>query len=104
MDAERERIQADLRGLVAGEVRCDDLITRLYASDASLYEVLPLGVVRPRDTADVVACVRYASERNIPIHPRGAGTGIAGESLGAGLILDFAHTIDRKSTRLNSSH
>lgn len=95
MDAERERIQADLRGLVAGEVRCDDLITRLYASDASLYEVLPLGVVRPRDTADVVACVRYASERNIPIHPRGAGTGIAGESLGAGLILDFAHTMHR---------
>lgn len=95
MDAERERIQADLRGLVAGEVRCDDLITRLYASDASLYELLPLGVVRPRDTADVVACVRYAAERNLPIHARGAGTGIAGESLGAGLILDFAHTMHR---------
>ena len=95
MDAERERIQADLRGLIAGEVRCDDLTTRLYASDASLYEIRPLGVVRPRDTADVIACVRYAAERNIPIHPRGAGSGIAGESLGSGLVLDFSHSMRR---------
>jgi FAD/FMN-containing dehydrogenase/Fe-S oxidoreductase len=95
MDAERERIQADLRGLVAGEVRCDDLMTQLYASDASLYEIRPLGVVRPRDTADVVATVRYAAERGIPLHARGAGTGIAGESIGPGLVVDFAHSMKR---------
>src|SRR6185436_1727330 len=95
MDAERERIQADLRGLLSGEVRCDDVFVQLYASDASLYEIRPLGVVRPRSTADVVACVKYAAEKNLPIHARGAGTGIAGESLGPGLVLDFSHSMRR---------
>lgn len=95
MDQERERIEADLRGLIAGEVRCDDVFLQLYASDASLYELRPLGVVRPRSTADVVACVKYAAENNLPIHARGAGTGLAGESLGSGLVLDFSHSMRR---------
>jgi FAD/FMN-containing dehydrogenase/Fe-S oxidoreductase len=90
MDKERERIQADLRGLLEGDVYCDDLFVQMYASDASIYEIRPLGVVRPRSVADVVACVEYAAENNIPIHARGAGTGVAGESLGAGLMIDFS--------------
>ena len=45
MDPERERIQADLRGLIKGEVRCDDVFLQLYASDASIYEMRPLAVV-----------------------------------------------------------
>ena len=51
MDQERERIQEDLRGLLSGEIRCDDLFLQLYASDASIYEIKPLGVVRPRTQA-----------------------------------------------------
>lgn len=90
MDPERQRIQDDLRGLIAGDVRCDDLFLQLYASDASIFEIKPLGVVRPRSTDDVVACVRYASENHIPVHARGAGTGLAGESIGPGLVLDFS--------------
>ena len=61
MDQERERIQEDLRGLIAGDVHCDDLFVQMYASDASIFEIQPLGVVRPRFTADVVACVQYAA-------------------------------------------
>lgn len=95
MDQERQRIQDDLRGLIAGQVRCDVVLTQLYASDASIYEIRPLGVVRPRSTADVVACVQYASEHNIPLHARGAGTGLAGESLGRGLVIDFSHSMRR---------
>ena len=57
MDAARQRIQEDLRGLVAGEVLCDDLYVQMYASDASVYEIRPLGVVRPRHKRDVIACV-----------------------------------------------
>ena len=95
MDPERQRIQDDLRGLVAGDVRCDDLFIQLYASDASVYQIKPLGVVRPRNTADVATVVRYAAEKRIPIHPRGAGTGLAGESLGPGLILDFSKSMRR---------
>ncbi len=80
---------------MAGEVRCDDVFVQLFASDASIYEIKPLGVVRPRSTADVAACVRYAAEKRIPIHARGAGTGVAGESLGPGLILDFSAHLRR---------
>ena len=95
MDPERQRIQDDLRGLVSGDVRCDDIFLRLYSSDASLYQLLPLAVVRPRNTADVAAIVRYAAEKRLPIHARGAGTGLAGESLGRGLVVDFSRYMRR---------
>lgn len=95
MDPERTRIQDDLRGLVAGDVRCDDVSLRLYASDASIYQVQPLAVVRPRSAADVSAAVRYAAEKRLSIHPRGAGTGLAGESLGRGIVVDFSRYMRR---------
>lgn len=95
MDPNRERIEADLRGQLRGEVRCDDAFVQMYASDASIYEVKPLGVVRPRGFSDVVACVQYAAENFIPLFPRGAGTGLAGESLGRGLVIDFSYSMRR---------
>jgi hypothetical protein len=58
MDPARQRIQDDLRGLVRGDVRCDELFLQLYASDASIYQIKPLAVVRPRSTADVAACLQ----------------------------------------------
>ncbi len=76
-------------------MHCDDAHVQLYASDASIYEVRPLGIVRPRHAKDVARCVEYAAENNIPLHARGAGSGLAGESLGPGLIVDFAHFMNR---------
>lgn len=90
MDVERRRIQDDLRGNLKGEVLCDDVTAQLYAGDASIYQLRPLGVVRPRNLQDVVTCVRYASEHHLTIHARGAGSGVSGESLGPGLCLDFS--------------
>lgn len=95
LDPQRERIQDDLRGLIAGEVRCDDAFLQLFAGDASIYEIKPLAVVYPRSTADVAACVQYAGDKHLPVHARGAGTGLAGESLGPGLILDFSTHLRR---------
>jgi FAD/FMN-containing dehydrogenase/Fe-S oxidoreductase len=95
MQPEQQRIQDDLRGMLQGDVRCDDLFTQLYATDASVYELRPLGVVRPRTLDDVVAAVRYAAENHLSIHARGAGTGLAGESLGRGIILDFSRYFRR---------
>ncbi len=95
MDPERQRIQDDLRGLVEGEVRCDDVFVQMYASDASIFEVEPMGVVRPRNTGDVVAVVQYARENGFPIHARGSGTGVAGGCLGRGIVLDFSHSMRR---------
>jgi FAD/FMN-containing dehydrogenase/Fe-S oxidoreductase len=95
MDPARQRIQDDLRGLVRGDVHCDDLFLQLYASDASIYQIKPLCVIRPRSTADVVSCLQYAAEQKLPVHARGAGTGLAGESLGGGLVLDFSRYMRR---------
>ena len=95
LDQQRERIQADLRGRIAGDVRCDDVFLQLYAADASVYQVRPLGVVRPRTVADVSACLEYATDKGIPVHPRGSGTGTAGGALGDGLILDFSRYLRR---------
>ena len=95
MDQQRERIQADLRGLLAGEVHCEDPFVQMYATDGSIYQVPPLGVARPRGVSDVKAAVRYCGENGISLHARGAGTGLAGESLGPGLILDFSQGMRR---------
>ncbi len=95
MDVEQQRIEEDLRGQLAGEVRCDDLFVQLYSSDASIYEIKPLGVVRPRTVEDVLATVRYAASNEIPLHPRGSGSGLAGESIGRGLIVDFSRYMRR---------
>ncbi|MGE0537344.1 MAG: anaerobic glycerol-3-phosphate dehydrogenase subunit C [Pirellulales bacterium] len=95
MDEVRERIQDDLRGLLEGSVQADDVALQLYATDASIYQIRPLAVVCPRTLADVVAVVGYAGENEIPIHARGAGTGLAGESLGPGLVIDFSRYMRR---------
>lgn len=90
MDEQRLRIVEDLSGVLQGEVRCDPLTVAMFATDGSLYQVSPLGVVYPRHRADVVALAKYANEQRLPLIPRGAGTGLAGESLGSGLIVDFS--------------
>ena len=95
MDQERARIQEDLRGVIDGEVRCDDLFLQLYSSDASIYQIKPRAVIRPRHVQDVVATVQYATEHGIAIHARGAGSGLAGESLGSGIVIDFSHFMRR---------
>ncbi|HKB40302.1 MAG TPA: FAD-linked oxidase C-terminal domain-containing protein, partial [Gemmataceae bacterium] len=88
--ADQRRIRDDLEGIVRGDVLFDDITQALYSTDASLFEVKPLGVVVPRDEEDVCALVRYAAEHEIPLVPRGAGTGVAGESLGSGLVVDLS--------------
>ncbi len=106
MDPDLARIQDDLAGLLEGQIRCDDTFLQLYSSDASLYEVKPMGVVRPAGTADVVACVNYARENDLTIVPRGAGSNVLGASIGNGLILDFSYSmrqvlaVDRDTVRV----
>ncbi|HEY7311661.1 MAG TPA: FAD-linked oxidase C-terminal domain-containing protein [Gemmataceae bacterium] len=87
---QHERIRDDLKGIIKGELLFDHLARTLYSTDASIFEVRPAGVVVPRDEEDVQALVRYAAEHQVPLVPRGAGTGLAGESLGSGLIVDLS--------------
>ena len=90
MDPDRARILADLTGVLDGQIRCDDLFLQIYSSDASLYEIKPLAVVRPESIGDVVSCVTYANENQLSIIPRGSGSNVVGASLGSGIILDFS--------------
>jgi FAD/FMN-containing dehydrogenase/Fe-S oxidoreductase len=89
VDERRARIFDDLRGVVHGELCFEPLERAVYAHDASLYEIDPLGAVMPRDADDVVQVVRYAAENRLPIHVRGAGSDTGGGSLGPGLVLDL---------------
>jgi FAD/FMN-containing dehydrogenase/Fe-S oxidoreductase len=73
-----------------------DLGTRmLYATDASLYQVEPLGVVVPRTADDVVAAVRIAAEEGVPVLPRGAATSLSGQTIGTAIVIDFSKYLNR---------
>jgi FAD/FMN-containing dehydrogenase/Fe-S oxidoreductase len=88
-ETDRPGLVEDLRGLIDGDVRFDDYSRELYATDASIYEVTPIGVVFPRSTADVAAVVGYCAERGIPVLPRGGGTSLAGQAVNEAVVLDF---------------
>ena len=88
-EIERPALVSDLERLVEGDVRFDTYSRTLYATDASIYEVMPIGVVFPRSTADVVSVVEYCADRNIPVLPRGGGTSLAGQTVNEAVVLDF---------------
>jgi FAD/FMN-containing dehydrogenase/Fe-S oxidoreductase len=89
-EQQRRHIRDDLRGLVRGDLLFDELSRTLYSTDASIFQVQPVGVVVPEDEEDVQALVRYAAEHQLPLIPRGAGSGVAGEALGTGLVIDLS--------------
>ncbi len=95
MNRSPETVTRDLRNRLACPVHADPLTRALYATDASIYQVRPTCVVLPQSTDDVVACVRYAAETGTPIAGRGGGSGLAGESLTTGIVLDFSRYLDR---------
>ncbi len=84
-----------LRKSVEGEIRTDKVTRVLYSTDASIYQIEPLGVFFPRDIDEISACVQLANEYRIPILPRGSGSGLAGQAIGAGLIIDCSRHLDR---------
>jgi FAD/FMN-containing dehydrogenase/Fe-S oxidoreductase len=93
-DVARPGMVADLRDRVDGEVRFDEYSRELYATDASAYEVRPIGVVYPTATADVAAVMDYCATRTIPVLPRGGGTSLAGQSVNEAVVLDFTRHMD----------
>ena len=87
MAAELER---RLRATVKGEVRFDARARALYATDASPYRMGPVGVVVPRDEADVKAAVKAAHDLKVPVLARGGGTSLAGQTVAAALVIDMS--------------
>src|SRR6476646_2398141 len=72
------------------DVRFDDLTRQLYATDASIYQIHPLGVAFPQTAQQASAVIRQAADDNIPVTPRGAGTSLSGGAIGHGVIVDFS--------------
>ena len=94
-DVDRPALEADLDSLVDGEVRLDSYSRSLYATDASIYEETPVGVVFPTSTDDVAAVLSYCARRQIPVLPRGGGTSLAGQAVNRAVVLDFSRYMDR---------
>ena len=90
-----EDVAGDLAKVVRGDVFADILHRAAYASDASIYQIIPGCVVAPRDVADVVAVVKYAGAQGMPVAARGAGSGVAGESLCSGIVFDMTRYMNK---------
>ena len=89
-DADRRELEHELRNVIGGEVRFDRLTRRIYSTDASIYSIEPIGVVCPRSSDDVIATVDVAKRFGVPVLPRGAGTSLAGQTVGHAIVLDFS--------------
>ena len=94
-DARGARLERALKDRIRGEIRFDAKSRLLYSTDASLYQLLPVGVVVPRDAEDVMSAVRLAAEHGVPVLPRGGGTALAGQTVGPALVLDFGKYMNR---------
>ena len=88
-------LAARLRRAVEGEVLFDAPSRGRYATDASIYQVEPLGVVVPRTQADVLATLEVAREQGVPVLPRGAGTSQCGQTVGEAVVIDTTRHLDR---------
>jgi len=88
-DRARVELAEGLRTLGAGEVRFGHHDRMLYATDASIYQVEPIGVVVLSGTAGVQPLMRFCAERSLPVLPRGGGTSLAGQCVNLAVMLDF---------------
>ena len=88
-------LQRALEAAVEGEVRFDKVLRTMHATDASVYQIMPLGVVIPRSADDVVHTAQICQRRNASITARGGGTSQAGQAIGPGVQLDFSKHMNR---------
>ncbi|MCI0389719.1 MAG: FAD-binding oxidoreductase, partial [Acidobacteria bacterium] len=83
-------LERELRRYVEGDVRFDKYSRLLYSTDASIYQVEPIGVVIPRYERDVQAVLSVANRLNVPVLPRGGGTSLTGQTVNHAIILDYS--------------
>jgi len=83
-------IEAELKTCVEGDTRFDKYSRLLYSTDASIYQIEPIGVVVPRHKADVQAVIEVANRLGVSVLSRGGGTSLAGQAVGDSIVLDFS--------------
>ena len=91
-----DALRLDLERQLEGEVRFDRVSRALYSTDASVYQIEPLGVVVPRSREDLIRTVRTCIEFNCPITMRGGGTSQAGQAIGAGVVVEIGRASCRE--------
>jgi FAD/FMN-containing dehydrogenase/Fe-S oxidoreductase len=89
------QLESDLKAATTGPVRFDDATRAMYAADASNYRHVPIAVVQPRTTAEVVATLDVCRAHDVPVLPRGAGTSIGGQAINTAVIIDFTRHVNR---------
>src|SRR5436309_12100125 len=72
------------------DARFDNLTRQLYATDASIYQIEPIGVAFPKTAEQASLVIRAAADAGVPVTPRGAGTSLVGNAIGEGLIVEFS--------------
>ena len=94
-----EQLNAELVQALEGDVRFDQMTRLLYSTDASSYQIEPIGVVLPKHAADVVAVHEIAAKHGVPLLPRGGGSSLAGQTVGYALVLNMAvmHLFDAET-------
>jgi FAD/FMN-containing dehydrogenase/Fe-S oxidoreductase len=88
-------LESALRAALKGEVRFDNGARAAYASDASNYRQVPIGVVLPRTAEDIVAAVAACREHGAPILARGGGTSLCGQTVNVAVVIDSSKYLDR---------
>ncbi|HXP12741.1 MAG TPA: FAD-binding oxidoreductase, partial [Stellaceae bacterium] len=89
------RLETRLKRALKGEVLFDGFSRGRYSTDASLYQIEPVGVAVPRDRADVAAALEIAREEGVALLPRGGGTSQCGQTVGRALVLDCSKYMNR---------
>ena len=92
---ERAELARELRRRVSGEVRFDPFSRVLYSTDASIYQMEPVGVVIPRSVEDVLAVMEVARDNAVPVLPRAGGTSLAGQCVNHAIVIDFSKSLNR---------
>ncbi len=93
-DAQRA-LQDQLAPRIAGTLHTDEMMQALYATDASMYAMTPIGVLIPEREEDVQVALEVASEQGFPVLPRGGGSSLAGQGVNEALVVDFTNHLNR---------
>src|ERR1700761_675837 len=88
-------LERRLKAELSGEVMFDRFSRGRYATDASHYQIVPVGVVQPRTRGEAVRAIALARDEGVSVLPRGAGTSQAGQTVNTSLVIDCSKYLDK---------
>ncbi len=94
-EIQENRNYPSLKGILEGDIYTDKVYRLIHATDASAYREIPAAVCRPAGESDIIKLVKFANETGIPVIPRAAGTSLAGQVVGSGIVADVSKYMNR---------